>query len=202
MSIPISCAACGYQTTAPDSAAGMKGKCPKCGAVVRVPGTKAARVDPDVIDAEVVEAPPPPPIPLDSDPISLEGLSDGTPIARAAPPTSASGGATDRRPCPACGEMIAVGAMKCRFCNEIFDPVLKKREAKKAKAGFVGGEGDDLTAAEWLVAILCSGIGCIVGLVWMISGKPKGKKMFLVSILMAFLWGAIRAVIEAAVAKH
>jgi len=196
MSIPITCTACGYQTTAPDTAAGMKGKCPKCGALVRVPGEKVKPArDADVVEAEVVESPPPLP-PLDFEPIALEGLSQGTPVASpAAPP------AGDRRPCPACGEMIAVGALKCRFCNEIFDPDLKKREARKSKPGFVGGDGDDLTAAEWLVAILCSGIGCIVGLVWMISGKPKGKKMVLVSILMILVWTVVRVVIEAAASR-
>ena len=51
---------------------------------------------------------------------------------------------------------------------------------------------------EWVIAILCSGIGCIVGIVWMIQGKPKGKKMFLVSFCMQILWGIVRAAIEGA----
>ena len=42
------------------------------------------------------------------------------------------------------------------------------------------------------VAILCSGIGCIAGLVWMIQGKPKGMKMFGISILMAIFWSFVR----------
>ena len=29
---------------------------------------------------------------------------------------------------------------------------------------------------EIIVAILCSGIGCVDGIVWMIQGKPKGKR--------------------------
>lgn len=36
--------------------------------------------------------------------------------------------ANDRRPCPACGEMIVATALKCRFCGEIFDETLARSE--------------------------------------------------------------------------
>lgn len=94
--------------------------------------------------------------------------------------------------------MIAVGAAKCRFCGEIFDESLRKLEAKKAKSSDVDA---DMTPGDWAVAILCSGIGCIAGIVWMIQGKPKGGKMFGVSLLFAFAWGAIRAVIESSLKR-
>lgn len=188
MPIHVTCFACKYETNVPDSAAGMKGKCPKCGTVVHVPKLAS---DADVVEAEVVEGPPP--VPNDDfDPIQLEGLSQGavvaSPIKAPAP--------DDRRPCPVCGEMISKGAMKCRFCNEIFDPALKKREARKNKPSFVGGDGDDLSAGEWLVAILCSGIGCIIGIVWMVMGKPKGKKMFLVSLCVSIVLSLVRVALE------
>ena len=96
------------------------------------------------------------------------------------------------RPCPMCGEMILASAVKCRYCGEVFDETLRRAERKRR-----GAVGDaDLTAAEYLVAILCSGIGCIVGIIWMIQGKPKGTKMFGISFLMAIVWSAIRFAIE------
>jgi predicted RNA-binding Zn-ribbon protein involved in translation (DUF1610 family) len=42
-------------------------------------------------------------------------------------PASTAG--EQRQPCPECGEMIIVGAAKCRFCNAIFDPKLKQMSA-------------------------------------------------------------------------
>jgi hypothetical protein len=104
-----------------------------------------------------------------------------------------------RKPCPMCGEMIVRDAAKCRYCGEIFDPELKKREKKKAKSSkFSGSDDEDLTTGDWVVAVLCSGIGCIVGIVWMIQGKPKGAKMLGVSLLMQVVWTVIRIAIEAA----
>jgi hypothetical protein len=43
-----------------------------------------------------------------------------------------------------------------------------------------------------ILAVLCSGIGCIVGLVWMIQGKPKGLKMVGLSIAMSVFWTIVR----------
>jgi hypothetical protein len=73
--------------------------------------------------------------------------------------------------------------------------VLKKKEQKAMKAT---GEDADLSTGEWVVAILCSTIGCIVGIIWMIQGKPKGKKMFLVSFAVQLIWGVIRVALETA----
>ncbi len=42
----------------------------------------------------------------------------------------------------------------------------------------------DLTVLDWILAILCSGIGCIVGIVYLVQGKPKGTKMLVISIVM------------------
>ena len=36
-------------------------------------------------------------------------------------------------------------------------------------------------------AVFCSGIACIVGVVWLIQGKPKGLKMIGLSCLFSFL---------------
>ena len=48
-----------------------------------------------------------------------------------------------------------------------------------------------LKAAEILAAILCSNIACIFGIVWMIQGKPKGVKMFLLALICAVVWNVL-----------
>jgi len=170
MSIVFECPSCGKRTQAPDELAGKKARCPKCQTVIQVPSSGSA-----------------------------EGAPAAAEAAPAAAPVAASpaeqGEAESRRPCPMCGEMILSSAVKCRYCGEVFDPELRRAERKRR-----GAVGDaDLTAAEWLIAILCSGIGCIIGIIWMIQGKPKGTKMFGVSFLMAIVWSAIRVAIELAV---
>ncbi len=44
MAIHVTCAVCGHKLTAPDSAAGTAGKCPKCGELLRIPVPPAARL--------------------------------------------------------------------------------------------------------------------------------------------------------------
>ncbi|MCA9059662.1 MAG: hypothetical protein KDA85_14240, partial [Planctomycetaceae bacterium] len=40
----------------------------------------------------------------------------------------------------------------------------------------------NLSTADWIIAILCSGIGCIVGIIRLIQGKKNGGKMLGVSL--------------------
>lgn len=54
-----------------------------------------------------------------------------------------------------------------------------------------------LTLVDWILCILCSGIGCIVGVVRLIQGKKSGVKMIGLSILFAVLWRVIAVVISA-----
>ena len=188
MSIKFHCTQCGRAITAPDSGAGRKGKC-SCGAVVTVPrASQVPQAAPrnDVLDAEVLPAEP-----------VLDDLSQEPPLPPAEPDTygfanessaPAAAPAEQRRPCPMCGEMIALNAIKCRFCNEIFDPAMKKAQAKQVRRTSRGADyDDDMTGAEWVLAILCSGIGCIVGIVWLIQGKRKGGKMLAVSLITSVI---------------
>jgi predicted RNA-binding Zn-ribbon protein involved in translation (DUF1610 family) len=169
MSIRFRCTTCGKELKTAPEHAGKRVKCPSCGNVINVPE--------EVLDAEAV----PPPTPADAaDP--GYGLAPSEP----APP------ADDRIPCPACGEMIKANAVKCRFCGEIFDETLRRAEKKRS-----GGEDANLTGGEWVLAILCSGIGCIMGLVWMIQGKPKGTKMFGISFLFVIIWNIVNVLIQA-----
>jgi phage FluMu protein Com len=197
MAISIRCPQCGRKLNAPDTAAGKRARCPDCKAIVTLPAASEAPPE-DILDAEplgVSDIPPPPALqtverarqgfyPPDPEPrdIPLAPIAPG--MEPAAPP---------RKPCPMCGEMIPLTAIQCRFCNEIFDPALKKARAKATSSA--SGD-DDLSTGEWVVAILCSGIGCICGIIWMIQGKPKGKKMLGVSVLCAIIWSFIRSMIE------
>jgi hypothetical protein len=52
-----------------------------------------------------------------------------------------------------------------------------------------------MTTGDWVVAVLCSGIGCIAGIIWMIQGKPKGGKMVMVSFGFAILWNIVRFIL-------
>jgi predicted RNA-binding Zn-ribbon protein involved in translation (DUF1610 family) len=160
-----------------DSSAGKRAKCPKCGGIIEIP---AATPVPPAADEYALEAEPNP----------LAGFSDEELSSGPAAPA-----ANDRKPCPACGEMIVRDAVKCRFCGEVFDPVLKKQQQKAMKAT---GEDADLSTGEWVVAILCSGIGCIIGIIWMIQGKPKGKKMLLVSLAVQGFWFIVQVLLAVA----
>ena len=99
MPIQVTCRSCRGTFNAPDSAAGKRAKCPKCGNVIEIP--LAVPAD------EIYEAEEAPPRPSDDEEFEVE------------PPPTVS--AEDRKPCPACGEMIARAAVKCRFCGEVLD---------------------------------------------------------------------------------
>jgi hypothetical protein len=124
---------------------------------------------------------------LEKQPAGTGGSSSANPFGAGGPSVQSDAG-VPRRPCPACGEMIIMSALKCRFCGEAFDPGLKRKQ-RRGGGGF--GDDDDLTSVDWLIAILCTGIGCIVGIVWLIQGKSKGGKMLGICLLVAFLKNAV-----------
>ena len=106
----------------------------------------------------------------------------GCPSAPRAPepaaPRAAAVGGAPTKVCSSCGEAIPYVARKCPYCQDWVDVKAQARAA----------ESTDLEVGEWLLAILCSSIGCIFGIVWMAQEKPKGKKMFLVSLGASILW--------------
>jgi predicted RNA-binding Zn-ribbon protein involved in translation (DUF1610 family) len=190
MAISFQCPQCGKKLKAPDSAAGKASTCPGCGGKVTCPEP--------VYDAEVVEMQLSPEKPKGFDPFA--DIDDGKPYGVAGPPADAQSSDDNRKPCPMCGEMIVANAAKCRFCGEVFDPTLKKAKSKKKKKHGPGDE--DLSGGEIAAAILCSGIGCIFGLVWMIQGKPKGLKMFGLSFLMVVIWNIANVFIQVALKQR
>jgi predicted Zn finger-like uncharacterized protein len=182
------CPGCGKEIQVPASMAGKRVKCPACSHVWQVPG--------GVVDAEAV-----PELPAltsrfddlmsDSYPLATDRANAGRPAGQADASAEAP-----RRPCPMCGEMIVQGAAKCRFCNAIFDETLRRATKKKRRGG--GGDDEDITTLEWLICIFCAGIGCILGVIYMIQGKPKGMKMVGISILFAIIWNVLNVVLQLA----
>jgi DNA-directed RNA polymerase subunit M/transcription elongation factor TFIIS len=175
VSISCKCPHCGKQLKAPDSAAGKRAKCPGCGEAVQLPKQQ-------VFEAEEVA--------------SGDGGDDEFGLQNM-DASEAYGGpaAEERRPCPACGEMIMSTAAKCRYCGEIFDETLKRKEKKKKS---VSADDADLTPGDWVFCILCGGIACIFGIVYAIQGKPKGMKMVGVSLLSAVAWNILNVALQTA----
>jgi predicted RNA-binding Zn-ribbon protein involved in translation (DUF1610 family) len=197
MPISVKCQECGKGLKAPDALAGKKAKCPQCGAVVPIP-----RV---VVDAEEIDDEPPqlprqpsatskkPSKPKSKDEDNYDDTFDDLADYEANAPALPN---QKRKPCPMCGEMILAEAAKCRFCGEILDPALRKRE-KKSKSS--SGTSDELSTGDILLCVLCSGIGCIVGLVALIRGDTsRGGKMLGISLAMQLFWGVVKVVIEQA----
>jgi predicted RNA-binding Zn-ribbon protein involved in translation (DUF1610 family) len=190
MSISFQCPACGKKLKAPDNAAGKSSTCPGCGGRVTCPEP--------IYDAEVVEMELAPEKPKGFDPYAE--MEDDKPYGVVEPEPQEQVPDDGRRPCPMCGEMIVAGAAKCRYCGEVFDATLKKAKSKKKKKKY-GADEEDLGAGDIVVALICSGIGCIAGLVWMIQGKPKGLKMFGLSFLMVVIWNIVSFVIQSVLNK-
>lgn len=190
MAIRFTCDHCGAKLKAPDGTTGRSTRCLKCGKAVTIPEP--------IFDAEIVDEPGGgSEFITAADTFEEEDVAD--PYGLKDEPLGAVPEA--RRPCPMCGEMIVASAVKCRFCGEVFDQKLKKAEAKikgKKKKKQYAAEDADLTMSDWIICILCSGIGCIGGIVWMIQGKPKGSKALVVSICASVFWTIIRLILVAA----
>lgn len=152
--------------------------CPACGKKTQAPDEMAGSKARCPICKEVIDVPQP-----------TYGLEEPTTAAPSESSTSADEKA--RVPCPMCGEMILERAAKCRYCGEILDPELRKSQKQT-------GPDNELSAGEIAIAILCAGIGCIMGIVWMIQGKRKGLKMFLISICAAVVWNVLNIVLQTA----
>jgi DNA-directed RNA polymerase subunit RPC12/RpoP len=96
--------------------------------------------------------------------------------------------ADDSVPCRFCGEKIRKDALKCRFCNEFQNDADRKRQEKVNNYS----DDDSLTGVDIALCILCSGIACILGIVYVCQGKKKGWKMIGISLLVQMIFGAIQ----------
>ncbi len=173
MPIQVTCPSCSSRFNAPDAAAGKRTKCPKCGGVIEIP---APAVEEEVYEAEEAFQ-----SPFSDEDFEVE-------------PPAELPKADDRKPCPMCGEMIQKDAVKCRFCGETFDPILRAQEKKIAAKD---DPDSNLTPLDWVLGIICSNIACILAIVWMVQGKPKGKKLLLVAIGANVVWFIIGMILGA-----
>jgi hypothetical protein len=154
--------------------------CPACGKKTQAPDEMAGSKARCPICKEVIDVPQP-----------TYGFAETEAPPAASPKTPDDRTEKSRVPCPMCGELIREGAAKCRYCGEYLDPELRKSQKQ-------AGPDSELSAGEIAVAILCAGIGCIMGIVWMIQGKRKGLKMFLISICAAVVWNVLNIVLQIA----
>jgi hypothetical protein len=207
MSFVVSCT-CGKQFRVADEQMGKKAKCKGCGQVLQL-----------VPDAEQAPPPPPPPSPAppadddpfasvdwsaaDSQPSSATQSSSGTRPPPIPPPVPAhASGAPRQKPCPACGSIISAFALRCEHCGANLTsgkPTAAGKPAHKLAYGTGGGsssEDSDLTPGDWVLCIICSGIGCILGIYYLARGKPKGAKMIGISLVAGAIGSGIRALIE------
>lgn len=168
MPIIVKCCDCGKALKAPEALAGKKAKCPDCGAVVLVPAL-AGQIG------------------------SSESRPEATFDEIADDSAGSTGDDTERKPCPMCGELIAETAVKCRFCGETLSSPLRRRERQRTNSDVA----NQLTGADIAICALCFPIGCVVGIVAIITGQPaRGLKMIGLAMVMPFLWGAIMSIFQ------
>ena len=175
MKITFPCTRCGKTLKARENAVGRTRKCPVCLARVTChgPADDYPIFDAEVVDAEIVEEP----LPLKRvTPVNpYADLDDDAPYAVVDSGTAEGPEIEPRRPCPMCGETILASAVKCRFCGEVFDAVLKKARGKKSRKGASrGGGGSNPAAARDLgIGVLLTVLG--LGLTIASIANPIGN---------------------------
>lgn len=97
--------------------------------------------------------------------------------------------------CKYCGENISKKARKCRFCGEFQKASDRNLQQKIKKAC---DTDDTLSGGEIALGILCSGLACIVAIVYICQGKKKGGKLLIISIIVQVVLGLLRALLEVA----
>ena len=107
------------------------------------------------------------------------------------PPALAGAEGGETKDCRFCGEPILIKARKCRHCGEYQDDKDRKSKVSSSTSSNGSDEDDKLTAGEWVLGIICSGIACIVAIVLICQGKKKGWKLLLVAIVAPAVFGII-----------
>ncbi len=195
MKITFPCSRCGKKLKARQSAAGQTRKCPVCATRVTCPGPA---IDDDVVDAELIAVTPAvatgggvnPYADLDDD--GAYAVADAGPGAQSAPETEA------RRPCPMCGETIMAAAVKCRYCGEVFDPVLKKGKGRKSGKRSSRSGGSNPSAVRDLgVGVVLTVLGIVLTLVSFanpVGSGGQGRSYVFYGLVIGGLGGIVRGI--------
>jgi len=69
---------------------------------------------------------------------------------------------SDTKPCPACGETIKVGALKCRFCGEDIEAFVARRDSAIEKTLFAGRPAALYSIGRWLLTLVTLGIAGLI----------------------------------------
>lgn len=195
MSITAQCE-CGKTFKVKDEHAGKKGKCPDCGSIVLIPFPEEAPLDidevnwdamndleakgtpqasPGRLERQYAPAPPPPPM---------------------APPMAVA--MEGRATCPTCSQIISARALKCEFCGTAFHSGFARQ--KTLSYATPSGRGSDvdrgLTGMDWVLIIVCPGIGFIVGIVRVCMGR--GATLLIASFIASAIYTGIKLAIAAA----
>ncbi len=185
MSIRVSCNGCGKELKVRDEAAGKRVKCPDCGGVIAIPEPD------DVVDAEA-----------DDNPFAGGNISSVGSVVK-------DEGQFDRKPCPACGEMIVKAAAKCRYCGEVFDPTLKRQSRTRRRRSSGYDDDDDVGSfptadlGKRFLGAMADGLASIVFIapgfgLMLASGGPdeidKGSPVAIAGIILIML-GALALVV-------
>lgn len=173
MPIQVTCPSCRGKFNAPDNAGGKRAKCPTCGSAIEIPAVASAE---EILEAEPLQA-----SPYTDDDFEVE-----------APPALPEDSGT--KPCPMCGERIQRTALKCRFCGEVFDPLLAN--AMRRESGDSRESSQDRTNA--IVIFVTSILGCfspivaVYGIVFLMK-RPYSfplKWMAVVGTVLHCIWTA------------
>ncbi|MEK7865664.1 MAG: hypothetical protein AAB434_03215 [Planctomycetota bacterium] len=95
---------------------------------------------------------------------------------------------TKSRPCPACGEPYSAFAPRCPHCDEWFDEAVRRRDGIEP-AECIPDDDEYLTSWDWLFGIMLVKIGFVLSVVYLCQGRPKWKKLLVLSVAFGFLWG-------------
>lgn len=109
MAIEFVCPTCGKTLKLRDEAAGKRGRCPQCQAVITVPDQSLA--EDDLIEIVPADAPPA------KKPPALPPKPVKPPVSTAMTPAAPEAVSAATKPCPGCGKALPEKAVICVSCG-------------------------------------------------------------------------------------